>query len=173
MAGLIPRKRTVIGGTLAVGLIAGIWLAGKLPNMGTGFGLGSGGDGVLGQPDSSKAVQANEGIAKSDSFSNSGEHGPKPKRIDAEPLDEVLTVLVEDRHYAVWRRTRNGNGYFPAELNELVDLALATKPNDEGLRVRILRSASARVTAWQKLQSALVQAGLPAEAIMLPRDLVK
>lgn len=173
MAGLIPRKRTVIGGTLAVGLVAGIWLSGKLPHTGTGFGLGSGGDGVLGQQDPGDAVQANESAAKSDSSSNSGEHGPKPKRTDAEPLDDVLTILVEDRHYAVWRKTRNGNGYFPAELDELVGLALAAKPNDEGLRVRILRSASARVTAWQKLQSDLVQAGLPAEAIMLPRDLVK
>ena len=113
MAGLIPRKRTVIGGTLAVGLVAGIWLSGKLPHTGTGFGLGSGGDGKLGQPDSSDAAaQANEGITKSDSSSDSAEHGPKPKRTDAEPLDDVLTILVEDRHYAVWRRTRKGNGYY-------------------------------------------------------------
>ena len=174
MAGLLPRKRTVLGGTLAVGLVAGIWLSGKLPQMGSGFGLGSGGDGVLGQSDTSNlAVQANDGGAKPDSASASVEHGMKPKRTDAEPLDDVLTILVDGRQYSVWRKTRNGNGYFLAELDELIPLALATERNDEGLRVRILRSESARVTAWQKLQSELVQAGVPADSIVLTKDLVK
>ncbi len=174
MARLLPRKRTVIGGILAVGLVAGIWLSGKLPHTGSGFGLGSGGDGVLGQPDSSNvAVQADGGTAKSDSTSDSVEHDQKPKRTDAEPLDDVMTILVDGRHYSVWRKTRKGNGYFLAELDELIPLALATKRNDEGFRVRILRSESARVTAWQKLQSELVQAGVPAESIVLAKDLVK
>lgn len=174
MAGMLPRKRTVIGGTLAVGLIAGIWLSGKLPHLGSGFGLGTGGDGVLGQPNTSNVViLAEEGVSKPGSINDSAEHGRKPKRTDAEPLDDVLTILVEDRSYAVWRKTQKGNGYFPAELDELIPLALNATPNDDGLRVRILRSESARVTAWQKLQSDLVQAGVPADAIVLTKDLVK
>ncbi len=174
MARLLPRKRTVLGGTLAVGLVAGIWLSGRLPQMGSGFGLGSGGDGVLGQTETKPiAAQTDEEVVKSDSNNESAEHDPKPKRTDAEPLDEVLTILVEDRHYAVWRKTRKGNGYFPAELDELVQLALAAAANEDGLRVRVLRSESARVSAWQKLQSELVQAGVPAEAIVLTKDLVK
>lgn len=174
MTWLLPRKRTIIGGTLAVGLVAGIWLSGKLPHMGSGFGLGSGGDGVLGQPDASHvAVQSDDDAAKSDSTSDADEQGQKPKRTDAEPLDDVLTILVDGRHYSVWRKTRKGNGYFLTELDELILLALNTKRNDEGLRVRILRSESARVTAWQKLQSELVQAGVPADSIVLTKDLVK
>ena len=174
MASWLPRKRTILGGTLAMGLIAGIWLSDKLPHMGSGFGLGSGGDGLLGKPAVSKvSVQAGDGSIKSDTAEDADEQGLKPKRTDAEPLDDVLTILVEDRHYAVWRKTRKGNGYFLAELDELVQLALDAKPSDEGLRVRILRSTTARVTAWQKLQSELVQAGVPAEAIVVPRELVK
>ncbi len=174
MARWLPRKRTILGGTLAMGLIAGIWLSGKLPHMGSGFGLGSGGDGILGKPVASNvSVQAGNGSIKSNTAEDADDHHSKPKRTDAEPLDDVLTILVEDRHYAVWRKTRKGNGYFPAELDELVQLALDAKPSDEGLRVRILRSTTARVTAWQKLQSELVQAGVPAEAIVVPRELVK
>lgn len=174
MARLLPRKRTVIGGTLAVGLVAGIWLSDKLPHTGSGFGLGSGGDGVFGQPDANSVpVRSDDGAAKSDSTSESVEQGEKPKRTDTVPLDDVLTILVDGRHYSVWRKTRNGNGYFLAELNELIPLALNTKRNDEGLRVRILRSESARVTAWQKLQSELVHAGVPADSIVLTKDLVK
>ncbi len=174
MARLLPRKRTVIGGTLAVGLVAGIWLSGKLPHTGSGFGLGSGGDGVLGQPDANNvAVQSDDDAAKSNSIRDAGDQVEKSKRPDAEPLDDVLTILVDGRHYSVWRKTRNGNGYFLAELDELIPLALNTNRNDEGLRVRILRSESARVTAWQKLQSELVQAGVPADSIVLTKDLVK
>jgi hypothetical protein len=174
MARLLPRKRTIIGGTLAVGLVAGIWLAGKLPHTGSGFGLGSGGDTVLGQQDTSNsAAQAGDGTAKSDSISDSDEHSQKPKRTDPEPLDDVLTILVDGRHYSVWRKTRNGNGYFLVQLDELISLGVKTKSNGDGIRVRILRSESARVTAWQRLQSELVQAGVPAETIVLTKDLVK
>lgn len=170
----VPRKRTILGGTLAIGLIAGIWLSDMLPKLGDGFGLGAGGDGVLGKPDlGSVAVQVGDGSNDSESATGTNERPSKQHRTDAEPLDDVLTILVEDRHYAIWRTTRKGNGYFPAELDELVKIALESKPNDDGLRVRILRSTTARVTAWQKLQSELVQAGVPAEAIVVPRDLVK
>lgn len=170
MAHWLPRKRTILGGTLAMGLIAGIWLSDKLPHMGSGFGLGSGGDGILGKPPdaSNVAAQAGEGSIKADAPGLVDDH-----HSNAEPLDDVLTILVVDRHYAVWRTTRKGNGYFPAELDELVQLARDAKPSDDGLRVRILRSTTARVTAWQKLQSELVQAGVPAEAIVVPRELVK
>lgn len=174
MARLMPRKRTILGGTLAVGLVAGLWLSGKLPHLGSGFGLGSGGDGLLGKPDASNvAVQSGDRSRSSEADVESTKADSKPKRTDAEPLDDLLTILVEDRHYAVWKKTRKGNGYFPAELEELIPLALNAKPNDEGLRVRILRSESARVTAWQKLQSELVQSGVPADAIVLTKDLVK
>ena len=174
MARWIPRKRTILGGTLVIGLIAGIWLSDNLPHMGSGFGLGSGGDGILGQPAASNvAVQAGDGSIKSDTVEAADEQVSTLKRTDAELLDDVLTILVEDRHYAVLRKTRKGNGYFLAELDELVQLARDAKPSDDGLRVRILRSESARVTAWQKLQSELVQAGVPAEAIVLPKDLVE
>ena len=173
MAHWLPRKRTILGGTLAIGLVAGIWLSDMLPHLGSGFGLGSGGDGILGQPDASNvSVQVGDSSRQPDATAESNDPGVKPIRTDAEPLDDVLTILVDGRHYAVWQKTRKGNGYFPAELDELVKLALDAEPNDVGLRVRILRSNSARATAWQKLQLELVQAGVPASEIVLPKDLV-
>ncbi|MCX7423924.1 MAG: hypothetical protein NT013_30940 [Planctomycetia bacterium] len=176
MARMIPRKRTILGGTLAVGLVAGIFLSGKLPHLGSGIGLGTGGDGLLGKPNVEN-VSGDVGDSAKSSDTHSGddadkEKPPKPKRIDVAPTDEILTILVEDRHYAVWRRTRKGNGYFPAELEKLVELASKAQPNDDGIRVRILRSKSARITAWKALQTGLVEAGIPAESIVVPKDLV-
>ena len=178
MARIIPRKRTILGGTLAVGLVAGIFLSGKLPHLGSGIGLGTGGDGLLGKP-SAKDVSVSTGNDHQKSAAHHDEveamdkaKSSKPKRNDAAPADDVLTILVEDRHYAVWRKTRKGNGYFPADLEKLVELASKAQPNDDGVRVRILRSKSARITAWKALQSGLVEAGIPAESIIVSKDLV-
>jgi len=177
MARWLPRKRTILGATLAAGLIVGIWLSDKLPHLGSGFGLGSGGDGILGKPDVSPvAVQASDGTNKSESNNNNSDEGNAKLQFssaDPPPDDGVLTILVDGRHYAVWRSSDKSNGYHSAELAEVVQLALNAKPNDDGLRVRIQRSESARVTAWQKLQTELVQAGVPAESIVLTKDLVK
>ena len=176
MARMIPRKRTILGGTLAVGLVAGIFLSGKLPHLGNGIGLGTGGDGLLGKP-SVEEVSVNVGdeakssAAHDDDEADNGKP-PKPKRTDATPRDDVLTILVEDRHYAVWRKTRKGNGYFPVEVSEIVDLARSSQPNNDGIRVRILRTRSARVTAWQPLQAELVKAGIRTDEITVPKELV-
>ena len=179
MARMLPRKRTILGGTLAVGLVAGVYLSGMLPHLGDGFGLGTGGDGILGKP-KTKDVLVSSGddtktstTASEDSDDADQVKQVKPRRTAEAPADDVLTILVEDRHYAVWKKTRKGNGYFPAELEKIVDLALKAQPNDDGVRVRIIRSKSARVTAWKALQEGLVQAGIPAESVVLPKDLVE
>ncbi len=168
MPKLMPRKRTILGGVLAVGLVAGIWLSDKLPQFGSGFGLGSGGDGLVGKKDTSD-VAVNAGEKKSTPESKD----PKPLRTDDAPADDVLTILVEDHHYAVWRKTRKGNGYFPEELEKVIELAQATQPNDDGVRVRIIRSSSARYTAWQRLQAELVKANVSAESIVNSKELLK
>ena len=175
MPQMMPRKRTILGGTLAVGLIAGIYFSDLLPHLGSGIGLGTGGDGMSGKPDTQNVSVTAGDEAKSKDESDSADHSKelKPQRTDEAPPDDVLTILVEDRHYAVWRMTRKGNGYFPAELEKVVALALKAEPNDDGVRVRIIRSKSARVTAWKALQEGLVQAGVPAEAILLPKDLAE
>lgn len=181
MSRLMPRKRTILGGTLAVGLVAGIYLSGMLPHLGDGIGLGTGGDGLLGKPDSQDvSVSTGDDVRKNLTANEEGEDADKskqvkPRRTEEVPADDVLTILVEDRHYAVWRKTRKGkgNGYFPAGLDKIIDLALKAQPNDDGVRVRIIRSKSARITAWKSLQAGLVEAGIPAESIVLPKDLVE
>ena len=179
MARFIPRKRTILGGVLAAGIAAGLYLGAKLPHMGSGFGLGQGGDRVIGTPDindvsvkadvTGKSVSQTDDRDKDDTLSD---QSLVPKRIEADPLDEVLTILVEDRHYAVWKKTRKGNGYFPVDVSEIVDLARRSQPNNDGIRVRILRTRSARVTAWQPLQAELVKAGIRTDEILVPKELI-
>lgn len=180
MSRIMPRKRTILGGTLAVGLVAGIYLSGKLPHMGSGFGLGTGGDSVIGRPDTSQVtVKAGDPTSKSQtredhgSDANAATKPSKPRAIEYTPPDDVLTIVVTDQRYAVWRKTRKGDGYFVGELEDMIQLALKAKPNDDGVRVRILRNKNARLVAWKTLQEELVQAGIPAESILFPKELIE
>ena len=180
MSRLMPRKRTILGGVLALGIAAGIYFGDKLPHLGSGFGLGSGGDSLIGKPDLSKAAVNG---ADSDKSHNGDEtelanEEPRPAKVrklaesDQMPPDDVLTVLVEERHYAVWKKTRRGNGYFPTELPALVELALKTPTNSEGVRVRVVYTKAARYPAWHTLQQKLVDAGVPADTILLTDELI-
>lgn len=174
MSRLMPRKRTILGGVLAIGIMAGIYFGDKLPHLGSGFGLGSGGDSLIGKPDVSNiAVDASIDDASS---STEKPHPQKVRKVadsDQLPPDDVLTVLVEEHHYAVWKKTRGGNGYFPTELPALIELALKTPNNSEGVRVRVVYTKAARYPAWHTLQQKLVEAGVPADAIVLTDELVE
>ena len=176
MTRLMPRKRTILGGVLAVGVVAGIWFGDKLPHLGSGIGLGSGGDGLIGKPDVSK-VEVNAASADKKPGHDEAESAQKEKvrqhtTADKLPPDDVLTILVEEHHYAVWKKTRRGNGYFPAELATIIEIALKTPANTEGLRVRVVSTKAARYPAWHALQQKLVEAGVSADAIVLTDELV-
>ena len=185
MSRLMPRKRTILGGVLAVGIAAGIYFGDKLPHLGSGFGFGSGGDGLLGKPDVGKvAVDSTDSSttrerAESDSSSDQShdaDRSPKIRKPIAPnqiPPDDVLTVLVEEHHYAVWKKTRRGNGYFPTELPAIVKMALKVPANSEGLRVRVVYTKAARYPAWHTLQRELVAAGVPTESIILTDEMVE
>lgn len=172
---VMPRKRTILGGVLAIGIAAGIYFGDKLPHFGSGFGLGSGGDGLIGKPDVGHVAVD----ASAEDETESSKEEPRPDKVrkltdsDQMPPDDVLTVLVEEHHYAVWKKTRRGNGYFPTELPALIELALKTPNNSEGLRVRVVYTKAARYPAWHTLQKKLVEAGVPADAIVLTDELVE
>lgn len=180
MTRLMPRKRTILGGVLAVGIVAGIWFGDKLPHLGSGFGLGSGGDGLIGKPDvSAVSVNAADGMKSGEGEAHDSKSSEpstakvrKPAASDMLPPDDVLTVLVEEHHYAVWKKTRKGNGYFPTELPAIVELALKTPANSEGLRVRVVYTKAARYPAWHALQQKLVEAGVPADSVVLTDELI-
>ena len=185
MSRLMPRKRTILGGVLVAGIGVGLYLSGKLPHLGSGFGLGSGGDSILGKPDVSHvAVQSSDSPS---TLTDDDMDSPPDKTIDQEksnkirkprasdqlPPDDVLTILVEEHHYAVWKKTRGGSGYFPTALPDIVEMALKMPTNPDGLRVRVVYTKAARYPAWHTLQQELLAAGVPAGTIILTDELVE
>lgn len=76
-----------------------------------------------------------------------------------------LDVWVEEREYLIADPAAGGRRR--ATLEEILQLASQATGDADGVRVRIRRMPSARVTAWMRLYEALMQAGLPEEAVRL------
>ncbi len=77
----------------------------------------------------------------------------------------VLDVWVEEHEYVL--ADPAGGGRRKADVDEIVELAARTAGDADGVRVRIRRMPSARVTAWMRLYEALIEAGLPEAAVRL------
>lgn len=153
------RIRTIAGTVVVLAVaLAGI-LKGLFPNFGGGGGNGEGaGNGP--QPQIEAPQEPTEKPA------------PDVKTEDRE-APEVLTVLIEDRHYAIRQSDGNGETWNRIELERVVELAEQTPGNADGVRVRIIRDESARASAEIELQERLRKAGLSKESIVMAPDLVR
>lgn len=157
MKRILPRKRTVVGGVLAVGIVIGAWLSGLLP--GIGLGTGDKKDEVASVSTSNHVLPP---VAVDETI----------KAVSTESLlvdPEVLEVVVREESYLI-RVVANGTDRrVPADLQRILDLAQATTGNRDGIRVVILREPSARFLTWKALQEQLAAAGLDADSIELAR----
>jgi len=156
------RTRNVLVVALGLGILAGVWLGdffkgfGLGPGQGPGLGPGAGrsasdGDGQI-SDDAADLVGLKRSPADSDAT---------PRRV---PQGGLIKVLIDDRSYFL----QHGESREEIELDALVDLIRQTRPNEDGLRAVIDRTATSRVTAEIKLFEALKEAGVPAkEAVYL------
>jgi hypothetical protein len=154
---LLPRKRTVVGGLLAVGMVLGAWLSGLLP----GFGLGSG--------DQKNAVVS---VSSSNHVLPPVSVDETIKAVSAESFivdAEVLEVVVREESYLIRLTADGSERRVPADLGRIVELAQATTGNKDGIRVVILREPSARFLTWKTLEKELAGVGLAADSIELSR----
>ncbi len=155
----LPKKRTVVGGLVAVGIVIGAWLSGLFPGFGSGSGDGEGNAPVTtSQPMLSMAVPVDR---KTDEIVP-----PKAPAI----IPDVLEIVVRDESYLI--RTvvnRTEKLLVPADLPRIVKLAQNTVGNDDGIRVVILLEPFARILTWRTLEKELTRAGVPSESIEVER----
>jgi len=156
------KKRTVVGGLLVVGAVLGTFMSGLLPGFGSGSGVGAQSPGN----DSTSIVPngANSEPAAVDE--------PVVARIETSAPSAVLEIRIDNHDYFVADNS-SVTGVRNVDLDEAVKLAQATTGNDDGIRVRIVRSRSARLTAWTTLHDSLVRADLSLDSIRMPKDLVE
>ncbi len=84
----------------------------------------------------------------------------------------VLTVLIDERSYRVQVPANPAPLYRDSSLEQIHALASTTTGDSNGIRVRILRRETARQSAETALQQTLEQAGITADAILMPSEIV-
>lgn len=158
------KTRTIAGGLVVIGAVIGTIMSGLLPGLGLGSGVG---------------VQASaSGDPTSGSSDSPDEPQPEPASADEPPVTtvevaappSVLEVRVDQHDYLI--PDDSEEGFREAELTDIVKLAQSTTGNDDGIRVRILRTRSARLVAWSTLHDALEKSGLARDSIRMPKELI-
>lgn len=154
---VLPRKRTIVTGILAVGIAIGAWLSGLLP----GLGLGSGDDrDATVSVDTSNQVQSPQPVDETIKAVSTQAYIADP---------EVLEVVIRDESYLV-RVIHNGTeSQVPVNLQRIIELAQTATGNQDGIRVVVLREPSARFLTWKSLENELVAAGIPADSVDMAR----
>lgn len=144
----MKRMRYIIGGALVLGIVAGVWLSDLLKGLGSGNGVGIGQAGLEGV-----AVQIDPATTGSDlGLSSESTTGVAATS---------LKVLIKDRGYFL----RTGDLDSTIDLEALVPMVQAATGDDDGIKLRIYRSGTARVTAELQLREALRAADVAEGAI--------
>ena len=158
------KKRTIAGGLLLAGAVLGAFMSGLLPGFGSGNGIRVQGAG----DDSTRASQS-----ATDETPREPAQAEVPAVVDVKsPPPVVLEIRIDNRDYIV-PDDSTATGVRTVDLDEAVELAQLTTGNDDGIRVRILRTRSARLTAWTTLHDSLVKSGLSVDSIRMPKVLVE
>lgn len=146
------KFRNVVGVALVLGIAAGVW-------MGDLFkGFGTGGDGV--------------GIGRSGTTGLSADAAPEQAvdlGVSGAAHRQPYRVVIKDRSYFL----REGAADTPVTLEKLVELVTASPGDEDGVRVRVYQTESARVTAGVRLRDALKAADVPESAAYWSPDAVE
>lgn len=151
--------RYFVGGALVVGVALGVWLADFFKGIGTGNGVGIGQSGFS----SITASLENGGVRTEDvDLGVSADSVPTA-------VPDSLKVVIKDR--ALYLRSETGDS--PIDVLALVGMVKSAKGDGDGIKLRIYRTESARVTAEVDLRKALSEASVAESAIYTSPDMVE
>lgn len=171
-------KRRLVGGIATLGVIIGAYFSGLIPGLGSGSGDG---DGTAGPSDTTVSTEAAEQPAEAPAQpepTEATEPATPPTTAASEPAApaeppkiETLDVYVDGRSYAV--PLRNG-GHRRVSAAVIMRLAKSTTGDEDGIRIRVLRTKDARYTSWAQLVQELEDTlGIPKDAISVPEKMVE
>lgn len=141
------KFRNVAAVMLVLGVAAGVWMSDLWKGLGGGSGLG------LGDGKKSPARSADEGRETAPEL---GVDGPA----STTHAGQTVRVIIRDRDYFL----KEGRQETPLPLDRLVDTVRDVSGDDDGVRLRVYRAESARVTAELELREALQKAEIPESA---------
>jgi hypothetical protein len=157
------KKRAFVGSVVVVAAVLATFFTGIIP----GFGRGSSSDGTSPTP-----VQAETSSEDSPEGEAAATESDPPIPVPPEPAGpppEVVQVVVENDRIGL--QLADGR-YKVTGVDEVIETALKATGNEDGIKVRILRKASAKVVTWSMLRSELENSGIASSAILIPKKLV-
>jgi hypothetical protein len=146
------KARNLIATLVIVAFLIGGYLGGLFPKIGAG--PGPGGRAGAGPEDSAQPPDPRGRAAR--------------LAANAEPDDDerpVLHLHIEGRELFVLSEADGAGVARPTTLDEIAKLARLAKGNSEGIRVRVSRRPSSKAAVEVELRDALVDAGVPEDAI--------
>jgi len=146
------RTRNILGTVLVAGAVIGWYLPDFWKGLGGGSSIGVG----IGDPQTEPKTRIDQ---------PESEESPPPEEITAsEPKEELtlIKILIDDRSYLL--RADDGDQVMPIE--ELMEKARNTIGDSDGVRIRIYRKGSSRVSAEDVLKQSLAEAGIKETAIV-------
>lgn len=147
----ISRGMKISGGLVAVGVVAGAFLGKMLPGFGNGGGAGP---------------APKDRVTDSPETETKPPPKSKPEQISPDALSDVLYVSIQGRGYRILGKDGKTEESRAATLEQVVELARATTGDENGIRVRVTRDASARAKTEDDLLQELTGAGLAKESII-------
>lgn len=148
------------GGVLVLGIILGQFF-GLTPGINSGPGQGE--DRPESEPEkSSPSIMAS---TESEMVPVLIQPEPESKQPLAELPLQVLDILIDDRSYLVKADTQPREKYQPADIEQIRKLAQQASGDEDGIRVRIYRTGSARVVPEKTLKEELKKAGLDSQQV--------
>ena len=163
------KTRTIAGGLVVAGLVAGTFLSGLMPGFGVGGGNGTQVSSSTG--DSASPVETTPAERTDAAVETPVSQKPvEPDSIASSEPPAVLEIRIDGHEYLV--PSGADAAFRKAELAEILELAKTTTGNDDGIRVRIVRHKSARVVAWSTLYEELERSGFKRDSIRMPKELI-
>ena len=159
----------------AAGVVGVAWLLVNVFNLDLG-GVGGGGDERLGLPEpATQSAPVHDSVPAEPPVQSEPETGLVSTDNPAQAVGSggVVEVLVDDRTYSLRHGTGAEAEWIAAEPEAVVAYARQAEGSESGVRVRILRTPSARATAEERLIESLRDAGIAMNEIDVPEKLVE
>lgn len=148
----MKRLRNIAAIALVAGIAVGVWLADWFKGLGSGDGIGQ--RSVATVPVSSNGAAASSGTGPDKTaaqLQNADTFTPPA------PVTKAVLLVISDRSFFL--RTEAGDQ--PVTLQRILQLVSEAPGDEDGHRLKIARSESARTSTELELQDALKQAGIP------------
>ena len=139
---MAKKKKCGAKNSMARGVGAAVLIA-FLLGMYTGIPGFGGGDGPSGEG----------GAAKGDASATGGPITAEDTQSKAGLEDDMVTVLIDGHDFAVLTKVAGEPKYEPVAIDRVVSLAKLAKGDDSGVRVRVQRRETARMSAQEELRA--------------------